>query len=351
MKTMSERSSRRATRIQPASRPKLGQHFLTSPITQSAIADALGDLSHGTVVEIGPGRGAITSILAARARRLIAIELDRDLAAQLREQFRDLPSVTILEQDILKTDLAALAEDARAEAAAPVAQTKNAAGATPARGAGEAGLGNLHAETAAPVAHTKNAAGTNQERRAGEAGLRIVGNLPYYITSDILLHLFAAHSAIERAVLMIQREVAVRVAAPPGTSDYGLLSATAQLYARVETLFTLPPADFTPPPQVHSTVLRLTMAPRFGELGIDALAPAPEPFLAFLRAGFAQKRKMLPRNLRNAGYSPEAIAAAFAACAIDPQARAEQIDLATMARLYHRLSQAAGREKAVGHRP
>jgi len=268
-------------------RPKLGQNFLVSPTAQAAIADALGDIAHRTVVEIGPGRGAITSILAGRARRLIAIELDRDLAPRLREQFAGRDNVQILEQDILSTDLAAL-------------------------------------------------------RAPDEEKLFIVGNLPYYITSDILLHLFAAHQHIERAVVMIQREVADRVAASPGTRDYGLLSATTQLYARAEKLFTLPPGAFSPPPQVHSTVLRLTMVPRFEEL---QLTPAPDrvdsaaAFIAFLRTGFAQKRKMLAKNLRTAGYHADAITAAFASCNIPPQSRAEQLDLPTMACLFRTLAQ------------
>jgi len=261
----------------PKQRPKLGQNFLVSPTAQAAIVDALGDVSQRTVVEIGPGRGAITTLLARRAQRLVVIELDRDLAAALRDQFREQPSVEILERDVLQTDFATL-------------------------------------------------------RAEGEPKLQVVGNLPYYITSDILLHLFAAHTAIERAVIMLQREVAERVAAHPGTRDYGLLSATAQLYARTENLFTLPPSAFSPPPQVESSVLRLTMAPRFAELDVE-----PDPFLRFLRAGFAQKRKMLARNLRNAGHDPSTIAAALAACHIDPQVRAEELDVSTMACLFRSL--------------
>ncbi len=258
-------------------RPKLGQNFLVSPTAQAAIADALGDISHRTVVEIGPGRGAITRILARRARRLVAVELDRELAAALRAEFAEQPGVEILSQDVLETDLAAL-------------------------------------------------------RSGPDEKLLIVGNLPYYITSDILLKLFAAGDSVERAVVMIQREVAERVAAQPGTSDYGLLSATAQLYAGVEQLLRLPPSAFSPPPRVHSTVLRLTMHPRFGELGVS-----PDAFLLFLRIAFAQKRKMLGKNLRTAGYDSGRVAAAFAACGISPQARAEELGLPTMACLIQHL--------------
>jgi 16S rRNA (adenine1518-N6/adenine1519-N6)-dimethyltransferase len=272
-------------------RPKLGQNFLVSPTAQVAIAHALGDVSQRTVVEIGPGHGAITHILARRARRLIAIEFDPALAAQLQADFSEQPDVTILKQDILATDLAELAQP----------QTEQSV----------------------------EGRGGNPERISK---LLIVGNLPYYITSDILLNLFAVHSYVERAVVMIQREVADRVAAGPGSRDYGLLSVTAQLYAEVEKLFTLPPEAFSPPPQVHSTVLRLTMAPRFGELGVE-----PEPFIKFLRTCFAQKRKTLANNLRAGRHGTEGVASALAECGIDPQARAEQLRLAELARLFRRI--------------
>jgi 16S rRNA (adenine1518-N6/adenine1519-N6)-dimethyltransferase len=158
----------------------------------------------------------------------------------------------------------------------------------------------------------------------------VIGNLPYYITSDILLSLFAAGSAglLKRAVLMMQREVAERVAASPGVRDYGLLSATAQMNAQVATLFTLPPSAFSPPPEVYSTVLRLEFAPRFTELGVD-----PAGFDAFLRQCFAQKRKTLRNNLRAAGHTAESITAAWPT-SIPEQARAESLDLAAMATLY-----------------
>ena len=262
-----------------AERPKLGQNFLVSPTAQAAIADAVGDVATRTVVEIGPGRGAITALLAGRARRLVAIELDRELAPRLRELYADRASVEVLEQDVLETDFAAL--------------------------------------------------------RKGELDrLMVVGNLPYYITSDILLRLFHYAAEIERAVVMVQREVADRIAAEPETSDYGIFSVTSQMYARVEKLMTLPPGAFSPPPQVHSTVLRLTMAPRFAELGVE-----PEGFLRFVRNCFAQKRKMLLRNLRNAGFEAGHIAAAMERCAVDAGARAEELDVDTLAHVWKELAQ------------
>lgn len=161
----------------------------------------------------------------------------------------------------------------------------------------------------------------------------VIGNLPYYITSQILLKLFAAaaRGTLTRAVLMMQREVADRVAAAPGGRDYGVLSATTQMNARVETLFTLPPSAFSPPPEVFSTVLRLEFAPRFDALGVDAAG-----FDAFLKACFAQKRKTLANNLRAAGHSPQALQAAWPT-EIPLQARAETVALEPMAQLYRAL--------------
>jgi 16S rRNA (adenine1518-N6/adenine1519-N6)-dimethyltransferase len=260
--------------MQMKRKPKFGQNFLVDDAAREAIVDALGDLTKRTVIEIGPGHGAITEILVGRCRRLIALELDRALAAELTFRFRDQPQVQIIEGDVLKADLRALVPQG---------------------------------ETA-----------------------EVIGNLPYYITSDILLQLFAAGSAglITRAVLMMQREVADRVSAAPGVRDYGLLSATAQMNAQVESLFTLPPSAFSPPPEVYSTVLRLEFAPRFAELGVDAAG-----FNKFLKQCFAQKRKTLGNNLRAAGYSSEDISGAWPA-SIPAQARAESLALESMAELY-----------------
>ena len=255
-------------------KPKLGQNFLVDPAAAVAIVDSLGNISESTVVEIGPGAGAMTEILVPRARRLIAIELDRNLAARLRTQF---PQIEIIEADILDVDLAALRLD-------------------------------------------------------GER-LQVVGNLPFYIASPILLHLFNAGSAIKTAVVMMQREVADRILAAPGSSDYGLLSATAQLFAQLDHILDLPPAAFMPPPKVHSTVVRLTMRSRFIELGVE-----PQPFLRFLKQCFAQKRKTLAKNLRAAGFDPAQIAHAQQQAHIHTTARAEEIDLERMAALSRALA-------------
>jgi 16S rRNA (adenine1518-N6/adenine1519-N6)-dimethyltransferase len=260
-------------------KPKLGQNFLDDAQAVQRIVAALGDLSGSTVLEIGPGGGAITGVLATRAAHVIAVELDNEFATQLRSQF--LPDkVTVVEQDVLHFDFA---------------QAATAAG----------------------------------ER------LKVVGNLPYYITSPILLKLAASQAALSLAVLMVQREVADRVTAKPGSRDYGLLSVTVQMYGGAEPLFTLPPEAFTPPPDVHSTVFRWRFAPRFAELGVEEAS-----FLAFVRQAFAQKRKTLANNLRAAGFAPSAAAAAMSQASIDPQARAEALSIETFAALWQNLDSA-----------
>jgi 16S rRNA (adenine1518-N6/adenine1519-N6)-dimethyltransferase len=264
-------------------KPKFGQNFLVDDRARHAIVEALGDVSGRTVVEIGPGHGAITSLLAARAKRLVAVELDRALAAELSFKFRGQGNVEIVVGDVLETDLAALV----------------------------------------PASHVSE-----------KATVDVIGNLPYYITSDILLKLFAAgrDGLLGRAVLMMQREVAERVAAVPGVREYGLLSATAAMNARVDNLFTLPPEAFNPPPEVYSTVLRLHFAPRFVELGVDAAG-----FDGFLKRVFAQKRKTLSNNLRAAGFGAERVAAAWPK-GVPAQARAEELGLEAMAEMYRGLS-------------
>ena len=133
---------------------------------------------------------------------------------------------------------------------------------------------------------------------------------------------------------MVQREVADRIAAQPGTRDYGLLTATTQLYARVDNLFTLPPSAFAPPPDVHSTVLRLTFEPRYQSLGVD-----PAEFVAFLKLSFAQKRKTLSNNLRFAGFPPETISSAFTKAQIPAGIRAEALALEAAASLFLALKE------------
>lgn len=274
----------------PTSKPKLGQHFLTSPDLAARIVDALGDVSDSTVLEIGPGRGILTSLLAKRAHRLIAVELDRVLAAQLRLKFGMSRNVEVLEADVLAIDFDSLFG--------------------PKPGLGRPGI----------------------EFKPQPA--RVVGNLPYYITSDILLRLFEFSKYFESIVIMVQKEVADRIAAEPGGSEYGVLSATAQLYARVEKLLTLPPGAFSPPPKVHSTVLRLTIDPQQEKLGV-----AGDGFIDFLRLSFGQKRKTLWNNLRDK-YEEAGLKRALAEAHVKPTVRAEALTLEESAAVYRALHNA-----------
>jgi 16S rRNA (adenine1518-N6/adenine1519-N6)-dimethyltransferase len=221
-------------------RPKrsLGQNFLVDPNIQRKIVDAVDPGPDDVVVEIGPGTGALTRSLAERAGRLVAIELDDRLAAALAQEFADSASVTVLHRSVLDVDLATIAEPAR---------------------------------------------------------IRVVGNIPYNITSPILFHLLARDARPADIVLMVQREVADRVLAAPGTGAYGALSIGVQSVARVERLFHVGRGAFRPAPTVDSTVIRI--AP----VRPPALTAAEERDLrALTRAAFAWRRKQLQKTLRAA---------------------------------------------------
>ena len=237
-----------------------------------------------------PGRGVLTDLLISRARRVIGIELDRVLAAQLRMKYATRPNLEVLESDFVTAEFVSMV------------------GRRP---------GPLH-----------------DLRPTQAETVDIVGNLPYYITSDIVLRILELHDHIERAVIMVQREVADRIAAEAGSREYGLLSATAQLFARVDRLFTLPPGAFSPPPQVHSGVIRLTMEPRLQELNVEE-----GPFIAFLKTAFAQKRKTLANNLRPQ-YDAAAIRAALKSAGLRADVRAEAVSLEKTAAVFRALQEA-----------
>jgi len=183
----------------PPTRKSLGQHFLTDKRILGRIADALHLKGDETVLEIGPGRGALTDLLAERAGRLIAIEYDRALAAMLRERYARRSNVLVAEADVLEVSLGELA--------------------------------------AGPYV--------------------LVGNVPYYITTPILFHALVPPRA-ERAVYLVQREVAQRLSASPGSKEYGALTVNVAAVARAETLFGVPAGAFSPPPRVESAVVRIT---------------------------------------------------------------------------------------------
>ena len=236
-----------------------------------AIVDALQLTGAETVVEIGPGRGALTDLLIPRAARVVAVELDRLLAAKLRERYADDPRLTIVESDVLKV-----------------------------------GLGDL---------------------AGGEFVL--AGNVPYYITTPILFQALERPRPL-RAVYLVQREVAERVVAPPGSKEYGALSVNVQAVARSEILLHVPPGAFVPPPKVDSAVMRVT------PLDAPVVSEAEEPgFRAFVQQLFTMRRKQMRRVRRAvAALDAERADAALAASGVDPDVRPETLTPATLALVY-----------------
>jgi 16S rRNA (adenine1518-N6/adenine1519-N6)-dimethyltransferase len=246
----------------PRPRKRLGQHFLVDPVALRRIADALAPNEHDTVVEIGPGRGALTDLLSARAKRVIAIELDRDLVPYLRERYRQAGNVEVIERDVLEVNLAEVA--------------------------------------------------------GGE--FLLAGNVPYYITTPILFHALEPPRA-SRAVYLVQREVAERVVAPPGSRTYGALSVNVQGFAHAELVAHVPAGSFRPPPKVESAVLRVT--PR-----ADPVVPASsEPaFRALVQAAFGLRRKQMRRVIRTVAHlDANASDRALDAAGIDPECRPETL--------------------------
>jgi 16S rRNA (adenine1518-N6/adenine1519-N6)-dimethyltransferase len=268
---------------------KLGQNFLRDQAAIRKIVDAIGEVSKTVVVEIGPGEGVITAPLRERAGRVVAIELDRILAAKLRLHFARVLNVEILEANVLNVDFNGVIQ------------------------------GHLRGVT------DRNPGA--EVRRA-----KLIGNLPYYITSDILLKLFDQHRHFSEFVIMVQKEVADRLAADPGSRDYGLLTVTTQLYCDVESLFTLPPEAFAPPPKVHSTVLRLNVNPKCERLGLKG---KEAEFFTFLKLSFGQKRKTLANNLK-AKYPR--IIEEMKRLSLRPDARAEALSLEEMAAIFKAAS-------------
>ncbi|MEP7066559.1 MAG: 16S rRNA (adenine(1518)-N(6)/adenine(1519)-N(6))-dimethyltransferase RsmA [Gemmatimonadota bacterium] len=246
----------------PPIRKSLGQHFLSDPRILARIADAVALEPDETVVEIGPGRGSLTAALLARAARVVAIEIDPQLVALLREKYANEPRLTIIEADVLDVNLGELA--------------------------------------------------------GGEYAL--AGNVPYYITTPILFQALRQPRAL-RSVLLVQREVAARMAAQAGAEDYGALSVNVQAIADVEMLFRIPAGAFTPPPRVESAVVRVT--PR----AVPVVAPGEEePFRTFVQAAFALRRKQMRRVVRTvASRSVEEAERALETSGIDPDARPETL--------------------------
>ncbi|HEY4303450.1 MAG TPA: 16S rRNA (adenine(1518)-N(6)/adenine(1519)-N(6))-dimethyltransferase RsmA [Gemmatimonadaceae bacterium] len=251
-------------------RKSLGQHFLNDKRILQRLVDGLELKGDETVVEIGPGRGGLTALLAPVAKKLVLIEYDRILAARLREKYASTPSVTVVEADVLTVKLGDVAG----------------------------------------------------------GPFTLIGNVPYYITTPILFHALEPMRP-DRAVYLVQREVADRIVAEPGSSDYGALSVNVQGFARPSKLFRVAPGSFDPPPKVESAAIRID--PRETPV-VDAARETR--FRRFVQEAFGMRRKQMRRVLRALlSIDAERAEAMLTAAGIDPTARPETLSPEQFAKL------------------
>lgn len=248
----------------------LGQNFLIDPLALAKVADAADIQSGDSVLEIGPGLGSLTRLLAEAAREVIAVELDRDLLAPLGEVLSPCPNVRVVQGDILELDPASLMP---------------------------------------------------------EPGYLVVANIPYYITSALIRHLLEARSRPRRLVLTVQKEVAARITAGPG--DLSLLALSIQVYGTPSIAAYIPAGAFYPPPKVDSAVVRVDMLPE-----PSLPAGQLKTFFRLAKAGFSQKRKTLRNSVSaGLAWPPEKTATMLQAAGINPQRRAETVSMEEWARL------------------
>jgi 16S rRNA (adenine1518-N6/adenine1519-N6)-dimethyltransferase len=260
-------------------RPKLGQHFLSSDAYRRRIAEVLSVRPDDLVIEIGPGRGAMTGLLAERTAQVVAVEVDPQLAGRLVRQFSDAGNVEVLTADILKADIGEIC-------------------------------------------------------RAHHAGAAFVfGNLPYYITSPILHHLLESPERLRAMACVVQLEVAERITAQPGTRDYGYLSVLAQLNSVPRLRFRIPPGAFSPTPAVISALVTFDMLTGC-TAGDESHAP---PFLKFVKDSFARKRKTIANNLA-VKYGVDRVRLALRSAGIRENARAEELGVADLLKLFAELA-------------
>ena len=257
---------------------KFGQNFLIDTHVLEKIISAAGITKNDCVLEIGPGIGTMTQYLAENAGHVVAVEIDRNLIPILKETLADYDNVTVINEDILRVDIKALAEEYN-----------------------------------------------------GGKPIKVVANLPYYITTPIIMGLFESGVPIDNITVMVQKEVADRMKEGPGSKDYGALSLAVQYYAEPEIVANVPPNCFIPRPNVGSAVIRLT---RHKEMPVEMKDPAL--MFKIIRASFNQRRKTLQNGLGNASelpYTKEQIAAAIAEMGLTPTIRGEALSLAQFAQL------------------
>jgi 16S rRNA (adenine1518-N6/adenine1519-N6)-dimethyltransferase len=271
-------------------RQHLGQHFLADSQWREQIAQAIrvwplnerpeverqrqAEKPDYCWIEIGPGHGEMTEYLAASGIPVIAIELDRNFSGHLNRLKKKFANLEVVHGDILESDLRAI---------------------------------------------------------AGGRRMRVYGSLPYFITSPILHHLFLFADLIDEIHVVVQTEVAERMAAEAGSKAYGYLSVATQLHARPEVVLEIPRAAFNPPPEVGSTLVTLRLPGEWAKLGLAI--GSEEEFLDFVKLCFSKKRKTLVNNLRES-FSPESVRKALGGIGLRPDARAEQIPIGDLGRLF-----------------
>ena len=256
---------------------KFGQNFLIDSHVLDKIILAAGVTKEDVVLEIGPGFGTMTQYLAEAAKEVIAVEIDKTLIPILQDTLRDYNNITLINEDILKVDIAALV----------------------------------------------------QEKNSGRP-IKVVANLPYYITTPIIMGLFESHVPLENITVMVQKEVAARMQAGPGTKDYGALSLAVQFYAEPYIVANVPPNCFIPRPGVGSAVIRLTKWEH------PPVQVKDESFLfSIIRASFNQRRKTLQNSLVNGGIAvtKEQIVEALGQMELSATIRGEALTLEQFAKL------------------
>ena len=261
---------------------KFGQNFLIDNNILEKIIDAAQVTQEDCVLEIGPGIGTMTRCLAERAKKVVAVEIDKNLIPILQETLMDHPNVTVVHSDILKVDINHIVEEEN-----------------------------------------------------GGRPIKVVANLPYYITTPIIMALFENHIAIQSITIMVQKEVADRMQAGPGSKDYGALSLAVQYYAKPEVITKVPASCFMPKPNVDSTVIRLT---KYEKPPVEVKSEAY--LFAVIRASFNQRRKTLVNGLVNAdklGVNKEKIIEILEQMGLPPAMRGEALTLAQFAKLSNAL--------------
>ena len=263
---------------------KFGQNFLIDPHVLDKIIAAAEITKDDFVLEIGPGIGTLTQYLAEAAREVVAVEIDSSLIPILEDTLSSYDNVSVINEDVLKVDLKKLAEE-----------------------------------------------------RNGGKPIKVVANLPYYITTPIIMGLFESHVPLKSLTVMVQKEVALRMQAGPGTKDYGALSMAVQYYADPYLAANVPPNCFMPRPNVGSAVIRLT---RFEETPVKVTDEAL--LFRLIRASLNQRRKTLQNGLVNSPelhFSKEQVAAAIETLGVSPSVRGEALTLEQFAALCNALSE------------